>query len=102
MGLWVGGPAAWVDRFARRGPRPPVSAFSLGTGEGAPRKRRRREEAGPDDRVSVSIRARSQQPWQHLLGGVGEGLFGVVEIFLPGVRVPDLDTRVRPDDHAVL
>src|SRR2546430_323376 len=75
---------------ARRGP-----ALPLGTGEGAPSGNRRREEAGAD--VTAS-----QQPGQHLLLGVGEGLLGVVQVLLPGARVPDLYPGVRPDDDAVL
>src|SRR5690606_10817720 len=42
-----------------------------------------------------------QDPWQHLLGEVGERLFLLVQIGVPGLGVPDLQPGVGPDDDAL-
>jgi hypothetical protein len=42
-----------------------------------------------------------QEAGQHLLG-IGEGLFGAIEIGLPGCGIPHLDPAVGANDHTFL
>src|SRR5215472_11318031 len=46
-------------------------------------------------------RSRSQNPWQHLLRCVRECVFLLLQVGLPGGRVPDLQPCVRADHDAV-
>src|SRR6266436_121119 len=45
--------------------------------------------------------ARSQDPWQHLLRCVRECVFLLLQVGVPGGRVPDLQPGVRTDHYAV-
>src|SRR6185312_3084669 len=47
-------------------------------------------------------RRASHQPGQHLLLRLGVGVFVVVLVALPCLRVPDLGPRERADHHTVL
>src|SRR5258708_34070298 len=45
--------------------------------------------------------AGSQDPWQHLLFGVGVRILLRGQVRLPALRIPDLKSRVGPDYRAV-